>query len=51
MGRGRSDVSLGHGADCGRDGDGLSGDVRLLGAVSDLGRALGDSVHLGGVDG
>lgn len=44
-------VSLSHGADCGGDSNGLGGDMGLLGAVSDLRRALGDSVDLGGVDG
>jgi len=44
-------VSLGHGADCGRDSNSLGGDMGLLGAVSDLRRALGDSVDLGGIDG
>jgi hypothetical protein len=44
-------VLLGDGADGGADDDGLSSDMRLLGAVGDLGRALGDGVDTGGVDG
>jgi hypothetical protein len=44
-------VSLSHGADCSRDSNSLGGDMGLLGAVSDLRRALGNSVDLGGVDG
>jgi hypothetical protein len=43
-------VSLSHGADCSRDSNSLGGDMGLLGAVSDLRRALGNSVDLGGVD-
>jgi hypothetical protein len=44
-------VSLSHGADCSRDSNSLGGDMGLLGAVSDLRRALGDGVDTGGVDG
>lgn len=44
-------VSLSHRADGGANDVSLSGGVRLLRAVNNIGRALGDSGDLGGVDG
>jgi hypothetical protein len=49
--RNRDNVGLSHRADGGRDSVGLGGDMGLLRAVGNLRRTLGDSVHLGGVDG
>jgi hypothetical protein len=49
LGRDR-DMSLSHRADSGANNDSLSGSVRLLRAVDNLRRALGDSGDLCGVD-
>lgn len=44
-------VLLSDGADSGANNVSLGGNMRLLGAVGNLRRALSDSVHISGVDG